>query len=513
LKLGPLEIRMAARKSARPSMDEMGATGTQIFGGLLTQQDYNSALIAPTLYDKYDEMRNDCQVKAALTVIKLPLLNADWSVEPASDTPQDRQIAEFIEEDLMNGMTVSWPDILRQALLMLDYGSMPFEKVWRLGEDGLVHLRKLAPRMPKTVLFWLVDETGGLAGIRQAAPSASLGLKIVEIPVDKLLVFVNDLEGSNFRGTSILRSAYKHHYYKDNLYRVQAIAIEKRAMGIDVGTLQGEARTEANKDKLERSLAGIHAHEKNYFVEVEEQYKYRLETGMGGRLLDPQEAIEHHDLRIVRSMIAEFVAMGAGSTGSLAMHRDKTSYLLLALGGIANYICETVSKHLIRQWVDYNWPGLTAYPRLRYSRLEQRDVAVFADAVEKLAKSGALTADPTLEEEARSLLSLPRLEAGDAMQQPDEEPAPVAAAREKQAAKLIEIAQNLFSKGQTAEIGAVSVPYKADLAAALGGGGDAEVESQRRAAAMKAAFIEEMVRQLKTKEFDAARLKKALLEA
>ena len=99
------------------------------------------------------------------------------------------------------------------------------------------------------------------------------------------------------------------------------------------------------------------------------------------------------------------------------------------------------------------------------------------------------------------------------MQQPDEEPAPVAAAREKQAAKLIEIAQNLFSKGQTAEIGAVSVPYKADLAAALGGGGDAEVESQRRAAAMKAAFIEEMVRQLKTKEFDAARLKKALLEA
>src|SRR4030067_2095754 len=165
MKLGPLEIRMAARKPPpRPPMDEMGATGTQIFGGLLTQQDYNSALIAPTLYDEYDKMRNDGQVKAALTVLKLPLLNADWSVEPASDTAQDQMIAEFIEDDLMNGMTVSWLDVLRQALLMLDYGSMPFEKVWRLGEDGRVHLPKLAPRMPKTVLFWLVDVTGGRGG-------------------------------------------------------------------------------------------------------------------------------------------------------------------------------------------------------------------------------------------------------------------------------------------------------------------------------------------------------------
>jgi hypothetical protein len=192
------------------------------------------------------------------------------------------------------------------------------------------------------------------------------------------------------------------------------------------------------------------------------------------------------------------------------MSRDKTSYLLMALGGIANYICETVCKHLLRQWVNYNWPGVTAYPRLRCSRLEQRDVAVFADAVEKLTKSGALTADPTLEEESRSLLSLPKLEAPMDGEMP---PAEVAAAREKQAAKLLDIAQNLFTKGQTAEIGAVSVPYKADLAAALGGGDDAEVESQRQAAAMKAAFIEEMVRQVKAKEFYPARLKRALLEA
>src|SRR3990172_1532404 len=143
---------MASRTAtaSRPALSEMGATGTQIFGGMLLQQDYNAALASPQSYDEFDKMRNDGQVKAALTVIKLPLLNAQWSIEPASDSPRDREIAAFIEDDLMNGMTVSWPDFLRQALLMLDYGSMPFEQVWNL-RDGMVHLRKLAPRLPRKI--------------------------------------------------------------------------------------------------------------------------------------------------------------------------------------------------------------------------------------------------------------------------------------------------------------------------------------------------------------------------
>jgi len=417
LKIGLLEIKLASRNGAQPSsparpqFDEIGRTGTQIFAGLVTQQDYNASLMAPVLYDEYDKMRNDGQVRAALTVIKLPILNADWKIESASDSAQDREIAEFIEADLMMGMTISWTDYLRQALLMLDYGSMPFEKVWRLGDDGKVHLRKLAPRLPRTVQFWLTDDTGGLAGIRQVAPP---NFSPTEIPVEKLLVFINDLEGSNFRGVSILRSAYKHHYYKDNLYRVQAIALEKRSLGVDVGTLQGEAISSEGKTNMERALMTLHAHEKQFFLEVEGQTKYRLEGLPRGGVMDPLDAIEHHDLRIVRSMIAEFVAMGAGSTGSLAMHRDKTSYLLLALGGHCNNICDTHNKHLIQQWVDYNWPGVSKYPRLCYSRLEQRDVAVFAEAVFKLTQSGALTPDETLEEEARSLLSLPERE-GDRM--------------------------------------------------------------------------------------------------
>jgi hypothetical protein len=400
-----------AATAPKPAQGELGGTGTQISpfsrdgAGFVTELDYNSDLIAPLSYDVYDKMRKgDGQVKAALNCIKLPLLNAEWSLEPASDSPLDRMIAETLEEDLFGGMNVSWSTWFRQMLLHLDYGVMPFEKVWRLDDSGLIRLRKLASRHPRTVYQWLVNAQGGLAGIRQIAPPFFM---LVDIPVDKLLVFTNDLEGSDYRGTSILRAAYKHWFIKDKLYIVQGIAIEKRATGIDVGTLSGEAINDAHKQAMERALMTLTAHQRQFFIEVEGQTKYRTDLPRG-TFMDPQGAIEHHDLRILRALMAEFIALGAGALGSQALSRDKTSYFLLALGGIADTICDTVNSHLIQQWVDYNWLG-AAYPRLRYSRLEQRDITSFADAIQKLTAAGALTPDMSVEEESRDMLSLPDL--------------------------------------------------------------------------------------------------------
>jgi hypothetical protein len=396
---------MAARRP-QPSMGEIGATGTSIFGNLLSQNDYNVELQTPQLYEVIDKMRKgDGQIAAVLRVMKLPLVNADWKIEKASDSPLDRMIAEVIEEDFFGGMELSFNSWLRQALLHLDFGCMPFEQNWRLDDSGLIRLKNLAPRLPRTVQDWLVDDKGKLTGIRQLANSVSTP---IDIPADKLLLFVNDQEGGDYRGVSILRSAVKHWRYVDGLERVAAIGAEKRALGIDHGIIEGEGATAERQRDLERALMGMHAHEKNYIVTVKDQSEYKLE-GIQGDVIDPLPLIVHHNLQILRSVLVEFVGMGAGSTGSLAMHRDKTSWVLLCLGGIADAMCDTVRQQLFQRWVDYNWLGATA-PKLRYSRLEQRDVAVFADAVEKLASAGALTPDDTLEEESRDLLSLPERE-------------------------------------------------------------------------------------------------------
>ena len=57
---------------------------------------------------------------------------------------------------------------------------------------------------------------------------------MVSIPASKLLVFTNDKEWDNYEWVSILRSAYKHWFYKDNFYKFDSIRQERLSVGIPV---------------------------------------------------------------------------------------------------------------------------------------------------------------------------------------------------------------------------------------------------------------------------------------
>lgn len=399
----------------RPEYRERGSPGQMIFGGVLRTTDYNMDLQPPYMYDIYDRMRkSDGTVKGLLNAIKLPILNVDWRMRPASSDEQDVAIAAWLQDKLLNDTSTALPAMMYQILLYLDYGSMAFEDVWQI-EDNLVSLRKLAPRMPKTIIEWQTDEHGGLRGIKQVAYKASIA-EYVEIPIDKLLVYVNDLEGSDYRGNSLLRPCYKHWYMKDRMYILDAIAKERRSIGVDVGTLKGDTTAEDESD-LQTALLGLHAHEKQFFIEQEERYAYRIE-GLDGRPMPLMDSIDHHDKLILRTLLAEFIGLG-GSGGSYAMSRDKSSFFTMALNAIAKNIAGYTNNYLIRRWVDYNW-SVTKYPSLEYSRIETRDVVALATSVEKLSAAGWLTFQPDDEISLRDTLELPSKIEGEKEEEEDE---------------------------------------------------------------------------------------------
>lgn len=506
-----------------PDFSEIGAPGTQIFAGLMMQTDYSPDLQPPACYDVFDRMRKgDGQVRAGLQVMKLPIMRAHWEVEPASDSAQDRMIAEFIERDLHSMRGTTYQRFLRQALMMLDYGCMPFEPVWELHDDGLVHLKKLAQRLPKSVIYWLTDENGGFAGIVQGAIKAS-GYERVTIPASKMIVFVNEQEGADFRGTSMLRAAYKHWFYKDGLYRVDAIAKEKRAVGVDVMTIMANAQDKGVlKTASENALMTLHAHEKNFVVEDEAGYKYRLETG-SNRPLDALGSIEHHDLRILRAMMAEFVSMGSGSTGSLAMHGDKTRFALMAWEAISQDLADVQTNDLIRPWVDLNW-SVQDYPRVRYSRLDTRDVQTLATAVASLATVGAIPISAELQSEMLNVLDLP---GGEPVNQPwpdpndppqrEPLPEPAVSVYRRQVERLKAEAPKLFRTDKPIALGRIEVPYREEMAerllASTGNRARARAHAAMFAELLRATFEDEMTHQLEAGNgYDAPSLDAVLNE-
>ena len=402
-------IKLAAHPP-RPGTDEIGATGSEATAGELIQTDYNADLQGLPAYDIFDRMRlSDSSIGTGLWVIKLPLLRATWTVEPPTDTPKDREIAEFVEADLM-GMTIPWQEYLWQVFLMLDYGSFPFEIVWEIRDDHRAHVRKLAPRHPRTVTKWLIDDHGGFNGVEQQTLRSS-GFHTVIIPPEKLIVYVNQKEGSNFRGVSLLRRVYKHWVIKERLENVDAVAKEKRSMGIDVGTIAGGGGDVVTRRRdMEKALMTVRTHQKNFFTEIEGQTKYRIDgLGGSGATLDPLKSIEYHDLRCLRALLVEFMAMGSEGLGSPGAHTDKTSFFIMALGGIGENVIDTTGAFLIRKMVDVNFGPQDEYPRLRHSRLETRQTKELAESVEKFVNAGVFKPGRDDEEEIRRTLDFPDL--------------------------------------------------------------------------------------------------------
>jgi hypothetical protein len=393
-----------ALKEPPPSTVEFGASGTPIFAGQLYEEEYNSDLQGDKAITTYDKMRrSDGQVKAALLACKLPLMVARWDVAPATKDPFDVEVAGKVKDALFDGMLITWDSFLWQALLMFDYGHMVYEKVWEL-RDGLYQWKTLAPRLPTSIWRWLFTPAGVLDKIEQMAWKDD-AFQTLTMPASKVLVFTHEREGENYRGISLLRAAYKHWWYKNVLYAIDGIAAERHGVGMAYFSYPDNA-TQQQKDAIDSVGQRLHTHERAYAA-LPDSIKLQL-LGVTGQLHDTKGSIEHHDVQIVRSVLAQFINVGAREVGSYALSNDQSRFFLFALQAAGRNVCDTMNRHAIREMVDYNWDVHGRYPKLTVSGLDNPEITAFAGAIGTLASTGMLKPDDDTEAELRRMLKFPQ---------------------------------------------------------------------------------------------------------
>ena len=145
------------------------------------------------------------------------------------------------EENLFGGLesptstgcwvTQNFESVKENALLWLDFGCAAHEDLWHIDGDK-VRLRKLAPRLPYTFYRYHVDEDGeSLLYLEQYGYRGNDFVNVL-VPAEKIAYFVNDMEGAYFYGRSVLRAAYQHWYIKSQIYRIDAISIERNGLGV-----------------------------------------------------------------------------------------------------------------------------------------------------------------------------------------------------------------------------------------------------------------------------------------
>ena len=377
-----------------------GESGTEEYNGYFFE-DPNADFRDDRRVDIIEEMRRtDSQVKATLNALKAPMLKVDWFVEG-----EDEEVVQFVEDTLF-GMRRSWKDFLRESLAYLDFGFYVFELIWDV-QDGNIVLVDLEPRIPNSIEKWETQD--GEEGITQWIRTDDTDKTQASIPKEKLLILTNDKEGTDLTGQSVLRPAYKHYKFKDTAYRVQGISIERNAVGTPTVFLP-ETYDQDQKDKAAEAAKNMRSNEQSHMV-LPSGFEFEIKTPDGGipeKMID--NAIAHHDRKIVSSVLANFLNLGEGSTGSFALSRDQSSFFLKHVKDKAEYVAEQITKQVIHKVVRKRFGKDVQVPKLKFSPLGDIDFKEMSESLSVLAQSGLIEINDDVRRHTHKIFDLPEPE-------------------------------------------------------------------------------------------------------
>jgi hypothetical protein len=356
----------------------------------------------PLSVDVFDRMRRqDAQVSSVLRAVTSPIIRTQWRIDGRGCDPEvttfvatnlGLPILEAEPEDdhraqLRGRDRFSWDEHLRLALLMLPFGHMYFEQVYRFDEAGnQFRLRKLGPRLPRSIGRVNVARDGGLVSIEQRANGTfDGGTTDTVLPVNRLVAYVLDREGGNWLGQSLLRPAYKNWLLKDRALRTWSNTIDRNGLGVPVYEgAENETSLDAGQELATNARAGENA---GGAIPHGASLDFK---GVTGTLPDIDEFVRYQDEQIARAVLAHFLNLGT-QTGSWALGSTFADFFTLSLQAVAEMVRDTATAHIVEDLVDINFGPTTPAPQIAFDEIGTR-----ASELDKVREAAGLSSDADL---------------------------------------------------------------------------------------------------------------------
>jgi hypothetical protein len=363
--------------------------------------------------------RSSSAVRGSLRAVKTPIESARWFVEPGADTPIAKKQAEFVAENLFNGLDVTWAQTLSDILTFLEYGHSILQKVYvretGLGGGQRILLAKLAPRHPLDVDRFEYDQFGSPSKVWFHASGAyetrsdggayplgnPTGQQGIPVEIGKLVVFTLDGEAGDLAGTSVLRSSYGNWLIQTALMKIDAVQKERHSLGIPVITLPPGAGGPEMR-LAEEMGRNLRANERAHVVLPGPTWKIEW-AKLEGQPVDPRDSMSWHNEQIYRNVLF-------GGLGDREPGESEHDLFMKSTRYIADRIADTLNRWVVRELIDFNWASTKSgtYPRVRARWIgEFEDQRTRSFAIRNLVGAGLITPDEPLESALRRELDLP----------------------------------------------------------------------------------------------------------
>ena len=399
----PILSRFAKTRRPVPGGELASARGT-IASALGQVIPYNpDDLIGRRGYAIYDQMQRDAQIQACLTIKKLAVLSRGWEVHPASGSPADVEVADFVRFAL-DDMRGSILDVLFNVLDALAKGfsvlEMNYSTIAKDPHRGRVGLASIKAKDPSTFVFE-TDEFLNVRGLKRTPGTVGDQRASDTLPAEKFVVYSYMPRYESPYGTSDLRAAYKHYWSKDLLTRFMNLYLEKYGSPTAKGSFK-RGTPKSGQEELMRVLDKIQ--QQTAIVIPEDVQIELLEANRGGEA-GYLQAIEFHDKQISRAILCQTLVTDDGThVGSFALAKVHLDVLKMCLRKLKRDLEESVmQEQVIKRLVDYNF-AVSAYPTFSLGPLEDQDLVQLTGVIEKLVSGQIVKPD---EEWIRGYLGLP----------------------------------------------------------------------------------------------------------
>jgi hypothetical protein len=430
----------------RLKLGEQGVLGLKTRNKRILEE-AQQAFRYPNFISTVNEMRNNPTVGAAMNVYRMMISRVQWCVEPAEDaTDQDKARTEAIRT-MMHDMDGSWSSFIESVIPYLEYGFAVNEIVLRRRlkrngskhNDGLIGLKKLAPRSQDTICGWVFSEDGAdLLKVEQSLTNIENAYRFqnrinvngrLEIDREKFLLFSASATKGNPEGNSIYKNIYLAFKQLSLLQNQELVGIAKDVQGILKIAIPPRYLDPNASPEDKAAVAAFQTIIDNYnagtqrgllvpnMIDPESKlplFTYDLMESKGGAKYDTESVIRRLQGDILSALSVDILKLGAEGSGSFSLAESKSSVLALAIDYRLREIAEVLNSHLMRTLYEMNGWDTSKMAKFVYSDIEEVSLEEFSKAVQRVFSTSAIEVDRSVLNRVRKVLGVP--------EKPDDEP-------------------------------------------------------------------------------------------
>ncbi len=369
---------------------------TDNFSGIIRREYINGRRFR-NIYEVFNDMEDkDAHLYSMIQTRKNGLLSKPRKIIPASENPEDLQIARFVEKTISS---IKNPDsALFNLLDAVSKGFAVLEIMWDISTEGNIIISELKSRFQGRFVF---DENNNLqifdpseeykeylkkhsdksdinkvtpqfAGIFHYYPHFSTGLQNADInyyanqpypvPQNKFIVFSFNSQNENPYGRGLCLKAYWYYWFKKNNLKFWAVFNEKFGSPTVIGKYH-PGTPESEKNKLLEIIASI---QNDTGITIPDDISIDfLEAHRSGAINSYKDLAEWCNDEISKLVLGQTLTSFEGHrSGSLALGKVHEKVRFEYIESDSRALSNLLNSTLIKWITDYNFANVKNYPKL-----------------------------------------------------------------------------------------------------------------------------------------------------